>query len=48
MAGNRPGAQAKEQIGIDVADIFSAIGPDVILLYDQAGDYTAVRLRDPA
>jgi Tfp pilus assembly major pilin PilA len=39
-------AQAREQIGIDVADIFAAIGPDVILLYDQAGDYTAVRLRD--
>jgi Tfp pilus assembly major pilin PilA len=39
-------AKAKEQIGIDVEDIFAAIGPDLVFLYDQAGDYTAVRIRD--
>jgi Tfp pilus assembly major pilin PilA len=39
-------AQARDQLGFDVEDIFAAIGPDVVFLYDQAGDYTAVRLRD--
>ena len=40
--------KARDLLGIDVEDIFSAIGPDIIVLFDQAGDYTAVHLRDPA
>jgi Tfp pilus assembly major pilin PilA len=40
-------AKAKDLIGVDVEDIFSAIGPDVMVLFDQAGDYTAVHVRDP-
>lgn len=41
-------AKAKDLIGVDVEQIFAAIGPDVVFLFDQAGDYTAVHLRDPA
>ncbi|HEY7672589.1 MAG TPA: pilin [Gammaproteobacteria bacterium] len=37
----------REHLGIDVEEIFSAIGPDVVFIFDAAGDYTAVRLRDP-
>lgn len=53
----RPGTrsnwqQAKSKvsalIGVDIEDIFAAIGPDVVVLFDQVGDYTAVHLRDPA
>jgi Tfp pilus assembly major pilin PilA len=36
-----------ELIGVDLVDIFAAIGPEIVALFDQAGDYTAVRLRDP-
>jgi Tfp pilus assembly major pilin PilA len=38
----------KDLIGVDVEEIFSAIGPDVVFLFDHAGDYTAVHLRNPA
>ena len=41
-------AGARDLIGVDLEEIFSAIGPDVVVLFDQAGDYTAVHLRDPA
>ncbi len=41
-------AKLKDLIGVDVEDVFSAVGPDVVVLFDQAGDYTAVHLRDPA
>ena len=41
-------ARLKDLIGVDVEEMFSAIGPDVVLLFDRAGDYAAVRLRDPA
>lgn len=33
-------------LGVSVEEIFSAFGPDVLILFDQAGDYYAVRLRD--
>lgn len=36
-----------ELMGVGVEEIFSAIGPEVLVLFDQAGDYTALRLRDP-
>ena len=41
-------AKVKDLIGVDAEEIFSAIGPDVVFLFDHAGDYTAVHLRDPA
>lgn len=34
------------QLGVQLEEIFAAIGPDVLVLFDQAGDYTAIRLRD--
>lgn len=33
-------------LGVEFEEIFSAIGPDVLVLFDEAGDYSAVRLRD--
>ena len=41
-------AQVRELTGVDIEEVFSAIGPDVVLIFDAAGDYSAVRLRDPA
>jgi Tfp pilus assembly major pilin PilA len=38
----------QDLIGVDVEEFFSAVGPDVVVLFDKAGDYTAVHLRDPA
>lgn len=34
------------QIGVAVEEILSAVGPDLLFLFDEAGDYTAVHLRD--
>lgn len=39
-------AGAEALFGVGVEEIFSAIGPDVLVLFDQAGDYTALRVRD--
>lgn len=33
-------------LGVQPEEFFAAIGPDVVFLLDQAGDYTAMRLRD--
>lgn len=41
-------SRVRDTIGVDASEIFSAIGPDIVVLFDQAGDYTAVHLRDPA
>lgn len=41
-------AKLKDLIGVDVEEVLAAVGPDVVVLFDQAGDYTAVHLRDPA
>ena len=38
----------RQWTGVGVEEIFSAVGPDVVFIFDAAGDYTAVRLRDPA
>lgn len=48
--GNWDKAKAafREQVGVDLEELFAAIGPDVLLVFDQVGDYTAVHLRDPA
>jgi Tfp pilus assembly major pilin PilA len=40
-------AKTEGAIGVKVEEFFTAIGPDVIFLFDEVGDYTAVRLRDP-
>lgn len=36
-----------EKIGVPIEDFFAAIGPELLVIFDQAGDYAAVRLRDP-
>ncbi len=32
--------------GFTVDDIFAAIGPEILMIFDRAGDYSAIRLRD--
>lgn len=44
----RARAKVRDLIGVDLEEVFAAVGPDVVVLFDQAGDYTAVHLRDPA
>lgn len=34
-------------LGVSVEELFESIGPEVMLVFDQAGDYLAIRLRDP-
>ena len=42
------GAKASilEETGLTIEQMFGAIGPEVLLIFDQAGDYAAVRIRD--
>lgn len=40
-------AKASEALGYPVDNWFKAIGPEVVLISDQAGEYLAVRLRSP-
>jgi Tfp pilus assembly major pilin PilA len=40
-------ARFRDLIGVNIGELFAAIGPDIVILFDQAGDYTAVHLRDP-
>jgi len=37
----------KEELGFEVKDVLNALGPEMIMLFDGAGSYLAVRLRDP-
>jgi len=37
-----------DELGFGVADVLSAIGPELVFLFDEAGDYTALRIRDKA
>ncbi len=37
-----------DTVGFEVADLFAALGPDVSLVFDRAGDYLAVRIADTA
>ena len=43
-------AEAKGKIigeaGFEIEDFFRAIGPEVVLIFDDAGDYGAIRIRD--
>ncbi len=38
----------KRELGFDVKDMFAALGPEMIVLFDDAGSYLAIRLRDEA
>jgi hypothetical protein len=38
----------KSEIGVSIEEIFSALGPEVIGIFDSVGDYAAIRLRDKA
>ena len=39
-------AEMRDTYGFDTDDVLDAIGPDVALIFDDVGDYVAVRLRD--
>lgn len=41
-------AQLTGLIGVSLDEALAAVGPDVMAILDEAGDYIAVRLRDPA
>ena len=36
-----------EASGIRIENVLNAIGPEIVGIFDQAGDYAAIRLRDP-
>ena len=36
----------RRMTGIGIEEIFTAIGPELLLVFDRAGDYVALRLRD--
>ena len=38
----------EEFAGISVDELFAAVGPEIALILDAAGDYLAIRLRDPS
>jgi len=38
--------QIVDELGFDISDILAAFGPELVFLSDQAGDYSAVRIRD--
>ncbi len=39
-------AKIVEAIGVPIEDFFDALGPEAMLIFDHAGDYLAVRLRN--
>jgi type II secretory pathway pseudopilin PulG len=40
--------QLREYTGIGIEDVLAAVGPELVLVFDSAGDYSAVRVRDQA
>lgn len=38
----------RETTGIGIEDLLAAVGPELVLVFDAAGDYSAVRVRDQA
>ncbi|MEQ9560947.1 MAG: hypothetical protein RLN69_00390, partial [Woeseiaceae bacterium] len=38
----------KSDTGVSIEEVFSALGPEVVGIFDSVGDYAAVRLRDKA
>jgi hypothetical protein len=41
-------ASFRENLGIAIEDLFEAVGPELLVIFDEAGDYSAIRLRDAA
>lgn len=39
-------ASFREMAGVSIEELLGAIGPEVMIIFDAAGDYTALRLRD--
>ena len=39
-------ALVEETIGVPLEDLFASLGPEIFVIFDQAGDYLAIRLRD--
>ncbi len=37
----------KAETGVSVEELLSALGPELVAIFDAAGDYGAIRLRDP-
>jgi hypothetical protein len=35
-----------EEVGFSIEDLLNAVGPEVLLIFDDAGDYGALRIRD--
>ena len=40
-------AAVEEATGIRIENVLNAIGPEIIGIFDETGDYSAIRLRDP-
>lgn len=40
-------ATIRAEIGVSLEEFFQAMGPDLVLIFDRAGDYAALKLRDP-
>lgn len=40
--------EIQQTAGFSVEELFRAIGPELVAVFDEAGDYMAIRLRDPA
>jgi hypothetical protein len=38
----------KSETGVSIEELFSALGPELVAIFDAAGDYGAIRLRDQA
>ena len=39
-------AQMALNLGFTVDDLFTAVGPELLMIFDRAGDYSAMRIRD--
>lgn len=39
-------ADMLDEVGFSVADLLNAVGPELLLIFDDAGDYGALRIRD--
>jgi hypothetical protein len=37
----------KEVTGVTLEEMLAAVGPEILVIFDKAGDYIAIRLRDP-
>jgi len=37
-----------DTVGVPIEDFLASLGPELFIIFDQAGDYLAIRLREPA